>query len=152
MLVLTRKIGQQIVLPGCSVTIDVVCVTKSQVRLGIEAPFDVPVYRREILDRIHRQREHQSQGKAELNSQVTAMPREPESPNATGDPPPDLDRMSGQLGCAPYERSRPPAFHENRWRPDCHVVLSALRASIGTDGCQRSPRHLTLPSASQGGV
>jgi carbon storage regulator len=92
MLVLTRKIGQQIVLPGCSVTIDVVSVTKSQVRLGIEAPSDVPVYRREILDRIHHQREHQSEGKAELNNQVTALPDEPESPHATGDPPPDLDR------------------------------------------------------------
>ncbi len=52
MLVLARRKGQKIVLPGCGVTIDVVGLSKSQVRLGIEAPSDVPVYRREILDRL----------------------------------------------------------------------------------------------------
>jgi len=92
MLVLTRKIGQQIVLPGCGVTIDVVGVTKSQVRLGIEAPSDVPVYRREILDRIHCQREGQQGGKAELKNQVTALTDEAEGPKTVPTPPPDLDR------------------------------------------------------------
>ena len=38
MLVLARRIGQQIVLPGYGVTIDIVGLTKSQVRIGIEAP------------------------------------------------------------------------------------------------------------------
>lgn len=52
MLVLTRKIGQQIVLPGCGVTIDVIDAGKNQVRLGIAAPMDVAVHRREIWDRM----------------------------------------------------------------------------------------------------
>ena len=66
MLVLTRKIGQQIVLPGCGITIDIVGVTKSQVRLGIEAPSDVAVYRSEILDRIHRPAKASRQGRPRL--------------------------------------------------------------------------------------
>ncbi|MGA2253810.1 MAG: carbon storage regulator [Thermoguttaceae bacterium] len=92
MLVLTRKIGQQIVLPGYGVTIDVVGVTKSQVRLGIEAPSGVPVYRREILDRIRCQRESRHGGKGELEDQVTALADEPASANTAGTAPPDLDQ------------------------------------------------------------
>lgn len=90
MLVLARKIGQQIVLPGCGVTIDVVGVTKSQVRLGIEAPSGVPVYRRELLDRI--QRQSQAAGKAELKNPIPAPADEAEGANAVGASPPDLDR------------------------------------------------------------
>ncbi len=52
MLVLTRKIGQQIVLPECGVTIDVIDAGKNQVRLGIAAPADVAVHRREVWERI----------------------------------------------------------------------------------------------------
>ena len=52
MLVLTRKIGQQVVLPEHGITIDVVDVGKARVRLGISAPVDVPVHRREVWDRV----------------------------------------------------------------------------------------------------
>jgi carbon storage regulator len=48
MLVLTRKINEKIVI-GNSVTITVVRIDKNQVRIGIEAPGDVPIYREEIL-------------------------------------------------------------------------------------------------------
>ena len=89
MLVLTRKIGQQIVLPGFGVTIDVVGLTKGQVRIGIEAPADVEVYRREILDRIHCHRESQPGGKADRKDQATALADEPET---AGTSPPDLDQ------------------------------------------------------------
>jgi carbon storage regulator CsrA len=74
------------------VTIDVVGVTKSQVRLGIEAPSDVPVYRREILDRIHNQPGSQPGGKAALNDQATELADEPESPSTAEASPLDLDR------------------------------------------------------------
>ena len=53
MLVLTRKIGQQLVLPEQGITIDVVDVGKTRVRLGISAPADIPVHRREVWDRAH---------------------------------------------------------------------------------------------------
>jgi carbon storage regulator len=51
MLVLTRKIGQQVVLPEQGITIDVMEVGKTRVRLGISAPAEVPVHRREVWDR-----------------------------------------------------------------------------------------------------
>ena len=51
MLVLTRKIGQQIILPEQGVTIDILHAGGSQVRLGITAPTDIPIYRREVWDR-----------------------------------------------------------------------------------------------------
>jgi carbon storage regulator len=52
MLVLTRKVGQQIILPECGVTIDIVDLSKNHVRLGIVAPTDVPVHRTEVWQRI----------------------------------------------------------------------------------------------------
>jgi carbon storage regulator len=57
MLVLTRKIGQQIVLPECEVTIEVLSVGKNQVRLGIAAPAGIPVHRSKVWERIRRRRE-----------------------------------------------------------------------------------------------
>ncbi len=50
MLVFSRKTGEEIVLPKHGVTIGVVAVGGKRVRLGISAPFDVPVHRREILE------------------------------------------------------------------------------------------------------
>jgi carbon storage regulator CsrA len=48
-LVLTRRLHQSFVLPGLNVTIRVVAVTGDRVRLGIEAPKDLPVMREELL-------------------------------------------------------------------------------------------------------
>jgi carbon storage regulator len=52
MLVLSRKVGQQIVLPGLDVTISIVQVSGQRVRVGISAPRDVIVHRRELDQRI----------------------------------------------------------------------------------------------------
>jgi len=52
MLVLSRKIGEQVVLPDCGVTIEVVAVSGKRVRLGIAAPLDTPIHRNEIWQRI----------------------------------------------------------------------------------------------------
>ncbi len=52
MLVLSRKAGQQIVLPEQGITINVVDVGRDRVRLGIAAPSNVPVHRREVWDRL----------------------------------------------------------------------------------------------------
>jgi carbon storage regulator len=48
MLVLSRKIGEQIVIPGSEVVITVLSCRGRAVRLGIAAPDDVAVYRREL--------------------------------------------------------------------------------------------------------
>jgi carbon storage regulator len=48
MLVLSRKLNEKIVIDG-DIVITVVKIDRNQVRLGIEAPGHVPVYREEIL-------------------------------------------------------------------------------------------------------
>lgn len=49
MLVLSRKLNEKIVI-GDNVVITIVKIDRHQVRIGIEAPNEVPVYRRELLD------------------------------------------------------------------------------------------------------
>ena len=51
MLVLTRKAGQRI-LVGDSVRITVIELSPGVVRLGFEAPQDVPIYREEVYKAI----------------------------------------------------------------------------------------------------
>ena len=55
MLVLTRKSNQSIMI-GDDIMIMVVKIRGDTVRLGIEAPRDIPVHRREVYDEIHRQK------------------------------------------------------------------------------------------------
>lgn len=52
MLVLSRTVNERIVI-GDDVTITVVAIRNGKVRIGIEAPPDVPVHRQEVHDAIH---------------------------------------------------------------------------------------------------
>ncbi|MCX8050817.1 MAG: carbon storage regulator CsrA [Chlorobi bacterium] len=51
MLVLSRKIGEVITI-GNSIKITILSYDRGIVRVGIEAPKDVPVHRKEVYDRI----------------------------------------------------------------------------------------------------
>lgn len=51
MLVLSRKVGETIVVPDCDLTITVVQVRGNRVRLGLSAPEDVRIDREEISQR-----------------------------------------------------------------------------------------------------
>jgi carbon storage regulator len=51
MLVLSRKLGEKIVVPNCELEITVVAIQGERVRLGISAPADVDVFREEIWQR-----------------------------------------------------------------------------------------------------
>jgi len=51
MLVLSRKRGESIVI-GNGITVTVVDVKGDRVRLGFEAPVEVPIHRKEIQQRI----------------------------------------------------------------------------------------------------
>ena len=53
MLVLTRKLNESIVIAG-QITVRIVKIDGDQVRLGIEAPLDVPIHRQEVYDEIQR--------------------------------------------------------------------------------------------------
>jgi carbon storage regulator len=48
MLVLSRKLGEKIFI-GENICITVVDIDRGKIRLGIEAPRDVPIYRQELL-------------------------------------------------------------------------------------------------------
>ncbi len=52
MLVLSRKLGEKIVLSD-GITVTVVQIERGKVRLGITAPKDVPVHREEVYEAIH---------------------------------------------------------------------------------------------------
>ena len=53
MLVLSRKKNESIVINN-DITIVVVAIRGDKVRLGVEAPKEVPVHRREVFDAIQR--------------------------------------------------------------------------------------------------
>lgn len=53
MLVLSRKARQSIVING-EITVTILSVRGDVIRLGIEAPKEVPVHRSELFDRIER--------------------------------------------------------------------------------------------------
>ncbi|NLZ27949.1 MAG: carbon storage regulator CsrA [Firmicutes bacterium] len=54
MLVLTRKLGESIMIGG-NIKITVVTIEGGAVRLGIEAPATVPVYRQELYDAVRKE-------------------------------------------------------------------------------------------------
>ncbi len=51
MLVLSRKIGEKVVVPDCGLTITVLAVQGHRVRLGITAPPETTVHREEVWRR-----------------------------------------------------------------------------------------------------
>lgn len=64
MLVLSRQRDESIII-GDNIVITVVDIRGDKVRLGIEAPRDVPVHRQEIYEAI--QRENENRGKPPEN-------------------------------------------------------------------------------------
>jgi carbon storage regulator len=67
MLVITRRSGERVVL-GDDITITVLEISGSTVRLGIDAPTEVPVYRHEIWLAV------KAENQAAANTDVTSLP------------------------------------------------------------------------------
>jgi carbon storage regulator len=57
MLVLSRKLGERIIVPHCDMSITVVAIEGNTVRLGITAPSQVGIYREELWQRVHAEKE-----------------------------------------------------------------------------------------------
>lgn len=52
MLILTRRLGESITI-GQNIKIVVIDINSNQVKIGIEAPRDIEIYREEIYDKIN---------------------------------------------------------------------------------------------------
>ena len=70
MLILTRRVGETVMI-GNEVTVTVLGVKGNQVRIGVNAPKDVPVHREEIYERIKREED----GDTGSGSGSSAAPR-----------------------------------------------------------------------------
>ena len=72
MLVLSRKLGEKIVI-GENICVTVVEIDRGKIRLGIEAPRDVPVYREELLPIVYGAK---CQNNESSSSAVDSVPKE----------------------------------------------------------------------------
>ncbi len=54
MLILTRKIGESITI-GQDINIKIVSIDQNQVKLGFDAPIDVPIFRDELITKVKNQ-------------------------------------------------------------------------------------------------
>ena len=54
MLILTRRVNESLMI-GDKITVTVLEVKGSQVRLGVNAPKEVPVHRKEVYERVQRE-------------------------------------------------------------------------------------------------
>jgi carbon storage regulator len=55
MLVLTRKLGEQIQISNCELTVTVIAIKGARVRLGISAPLTVAIARQDCRYRVNAQ-------------------------------------------------------------------------------------------------
>jgi len=74
MLILSRKPGESIVIDG-RITVKIIRLEGDMVKLGIEAPREVPVHRQEVYDEI------QANNREALTDPLSKVPKLPPSSN-----------------------------------------------------------------------
>lgn len=89
MLILTRRRGESIVIGG-EIEVTLLQVQGDQVRLGITAPKDVSVHRKEVLEQIRAENIAAAGAEPQQVSKVNDLATgqaQPESPDQPSDPP-----------------------------------------------------------------
>ena len=72
MLVLTRKSNQSIMI-GDDIEVSVLSVMGEKVRIGISAPRDIPVFRKEVYLEIQQDRATEAAGNADVDAELTNL-------------------------------------------------------------------------------
>ena len=72
MLVLTRKSNQSIMI-GDDIEVSVLSVMGEKVRIGISAPRDIPVFRKEVYLEIQQDRAAEAAGDADVDAALTNL-------------------------------------------------------------------------------
>ena len=99
MLVLTRKSNQSIMI-GDDIEVSVLAIMGEKVRIGIQAPRDVPVFRKEVYLEIQQRASGRLQGpRGRSTRRCAASAKLPSSSSARRLPrPADCDRRSATTG------------------------------------------------------
>lgn len=87
MLVLSRKVGESVIIDG-RIVVKIVRLDGDAVRIGIEAPADVPIHRQEIYEEIQRT------NREALTTGRPALPRLPRRPQPSISPSPSVPTPS----------------------------------------------------------
>ena len=72
MLVLTRKSNQSIMI-GDDIEVSVLSIMGEKVRIGIQAPRDIPVFRKEVYLEIQQERVEAGGGRAEVDEALQKL-------------------------------------------------------------------------------
>jgi carbon storage regulator len=76
MLVLTRKPGEQLVVPNCELVVTVIAIKGKRVRLGICAPESQALFRGEVWQRLHPEEHDPRQAIHEPDKRQSQPPRD----------------------------------------------------------------------------
>ncbi len=102
MLILSRKINESIVIDG-NITVKVLRIDGDQVRLGIQAPLEVPVHRHEVYEEIQR---NNREAATHVRSDVPRLPAPPRSTLSQNPSSPPIPQPTTN---SPVTLSTPPA-------------------------------------------
>jgi carbon storage regulator len=82
MLILSRKVGENIIIDG-RIIIKIMRLDRDVVKIGIEAPLDVPVHRQEVYEEIQKSnKEALTDSKAKVPNLAAVRPTPPVKTNA----------------------------------------------------------------------
>ena len=74
MLVLTRKANQSIMI-GDEIEVSVLAVMGEKVRIGIQAPRSIPVFRKEVYEEIQEGRDESGDSREEVDEALDSLKR-----------------------------------------------------------------------------